>query len=166
MVFAHACVALCAGPYCPILPQTTALSHPPAVTHKARTRNCCCARRMASDLAGRRRSGRRLHGTTRGREGHTGMGEARRGWAHLTLHASPAAVISGGYTVRSRVPGGGGGWGGRVSGGKVGSAGGAGWAARRVCGAEAAVRSPVMRASAHFPHPESRWSLAPPLQLF
>ena len=44
------------------------------------------------------------------------------------------------------------GWGSKVSGGKVGSAGGAGWAARRVWGVEAAVRLPVILAGSHFPH--------------
>ena len=46
------------------------------------------------------------------------------------------------------------GWGSRVSGGKVGSAGGARWAARQVLGVEAAARLPVMPADAQFPPTE------------
>ena len=65
IVLVHVCVAPCAGPYCHTLPQSAVPTHPPAGTNKAHTCDRRCVRRMASDLAGRGRSSRRLHSTQR-----------------------------------------------------------------------------------------------------
>lgn len=65
IMLVHVCVAPYDSPYCPALPQSAVPTHPPAGTNKAHTCGRRCVRRMASDLAGRGRSSRRLHSTQR-----------------------------------------------------------------------------------------------------